>query len=153
MVAVLALAFLVVPLAELAVIIAVADRIGIPETILALVAVSVAGSILAKREGTGVWRRFREAVARGELPSNEVMDGFLVLAGAALLLTPGFLTDLLGLALLLPPTRRAVRVALARGARRWIGRRAAAPEGRRTVRVISVTRAPGGEGEGPRLPD
>ncbi|MEX0790867.1 MAG: FxsA family protein, partial [Actinomycetota bacterium] len=73
---------------------------------------SIAGGILAKREGLAVWTRFRATLARGEVPSTELIDGVLVLFGAALLLTPGFLTDVLGLVLLVPVSRAAVRRAV-----------------------------------------
>lgn len=108
--------FLVVPLVELAVIIEVGQRIGALNTVAALIGISVAGAVLAKREGVAVWTRFRAAIQRGEVPSDEIVDGFCVLFGAALLLTPGFLTDLLGLALLFPLSRAVVRRWLRAGA-------------------------------------
>ncbi len=113
--AVLALLFLVVPLAEIAVLIAVGDAIGLWPTIFALIAISVAGALLAKQQGLAVWRSFRSSVSRGEVPTGQIVDGFLVLFGAALLLTPGFLTDILGLVVLFPPTRAAVKRSLRRG--------------------------------------
>jgi UPF0716 protein FxsA len=115
--------FLIVPFAELAVIVAVADRVGIFETIVALIAISVLGSFLAKREGMEVWSRFRSALARGEVPSGEVLDGFLVLLGAALLLTPGFLTDVAGLLLLFPWSRAGLKRTVRSAARRYIKQR------------------------------
>lgn len=101
--------FIVVPIVELAVIIEVGSRIGVWETIALLVGVSVVGAWLAKHEGFAVVRRFREQLEAGRIPSNEIIDGILVLAGGLLLLTPGFLTDGVGILLLLPPTRAAVR--------------------------------------------
>lgn len=101
--------FLIVPLLELAILIQVGQQIGVGPTILLLIAMSIAGGILAKREGLAVWTRFRATLARGEVPSTELVDGVLVLFGAALLLTPGFLTDLLGISLLIPASRAAVR--------------------------------------------
>lgn len=105
----LALIFLVLPIAELAVLIAVGKQIGLGPAILLLVAVSIAGGMLARREGIQVWQRFRQTMAAGQIPSTEVVDGFLILFGAALLLTPGFITDVLGLFLLFPPTRASLR--------------------------------------------
>ena len=96
---------LIVPIAELYVIVQVADQIGIGLTLLALIAVSVAGTWLLKREGTATYFRAREVLAAGGIPSKELTDGFLILLGGALLLTPGFLTDVVGLVLIFPPTR------------------------------------------------
>ncbi len=112
---ILALLFIVIPILEIAVLIQVGEVIGVGPTILLLIAMSIAGGILAKREGMAVWRRFRTVLARGEVPSKEIVDGVLVLFGAALLLTPGFLTDILGLVLLVPVTRAAVRRSMMKG--------------------------------------
>jgi UPF0716 protein FxsA len=103
--AVLALIFLVVPIAELYVVIQVAQGVGVLNTIGLLILVSVVGAWLCKREGLGVLRRLQQAVDRGQLPHRELVDGALILFAGALLLTPGFLTDCLGVLLLLPPTR------------------------------------------------
>lgn len=111
----LALIFIGMPIAELAVLIAVGDQIGLGPTILLLIAVSIAGGFLAKREGIQVWQRFRSAMASGQIPSAEVADGFLILFGAALLLTPGFITDVLGLFLLFPPSRAVFLRGIRRG--------------------------------------
>ena len=100
--------FIIVPLAELYVILAVGDAIGAPLTILLLAADSVLGSMLLRSQGRVVWRRFNEALAAGRMPHREVQDGVAVIFGGAFLITPGFLTDIFGLLLLLPPTRRVV---------------------------------------------
>jgi UPF0716 protein FxsA len=114
-VAVLALLFLVVPLVELFVIIQVGQSIGALNVIALLIVMSVAGGWLMKREGLGVLRRVQDQLQRGTVPGRELVDGFLILFGGALMLTPGFLTDILGLALLLPPVRAVIRrVALRR---------------------------------------
>ena len=124
--------FIVVPLAELYVILKVADDLlGWPLTLALLAADSLLGSWLLRSQGRAVWRRFNEAVRAGRVPHNEVIDGVLVIFGGAFLITPGFITDVLGLILLVPPTRRIVR----RSARRYIERRAvvtaSGPAGRR----------------------
>lgn len=106
--------FIVVPIAELAVIIQVGQEIGVWWTIAILVADSIVGSVLMRSQGRAAWRRFNEATRAGRVPAREVLDGALVIFGGALLLTPGFLTDVLGLALLFPPTRALVRGVLAR---------------------------------------
>ena len=106
--------FIVVPIAELAVLIQIGQLIGIWWTIALLVADAILGSLLARSQGRSVWRRFNEALQAGRPPAREVMDGALVLFGGALLLTPGFLSDILGVCLLLPPTRALVRAVLVR---------------------------------------
>lgn len=104
----LVFAFLVVPIVELAVIIQVGQRVGVPITLLALIGMSILGATLVKREGVRAWRRFREALNAGRLPATEVVDGALVLLGGALMLTPGFVTDGVGLLLVVPGPRDAV---------------------------------------------
>jgi UPF0716 protein FxsA len=101
--------FIAVPLAELYVILKVGDAIGVPWTILLLAADSVLGSLLLRSQGRAVWRRFSEALAQGRMPHREVQDGVLVIFGGAFLITPGFITDVFGLLMLLPPTRPLVR--------------------------------------------
>jgi UPF0716 protein FxsA len=106
--------FIVVPLAELYVILKVGDAIGAVWTILLLAADSVLGSLLLRAQGRSVWRRFNEALTAGRMPHREVMDGVLVIFGGAFLITPGFLTDIVGLLLLIPPTRAVIRRVLVR---------------------------------------
>jgi UPF0716 protein FxsA len=113
-VGVFALLFLVVPLVELYIIIQVGQAIGALNTIGVLLLDSIVGAWLMKREGLGVFRRIQEQLNRGIVPGVAIVDGFLVLFGGALMLTPGFLTDLLGISLLLPPVRAVLRRVLAR---------------------------------------
>lgn len=101
--------FVVVPLAELAVVVAAAESFGLGVTLVALLAFSVAGAWLMKREGVAVWRRANQELAAGRPPAKEMVDGAMILAGGALLLTPGFITDFVGLMLLMPPVRAAIR--------------------------------------------
>ena len=114
MLGVLALLFLVVPFLELFVIVQVGQSIGVVNTLGALVLVSVTGAWLVRREGLGLLRRARLQMNQGRVPAAEVIDGVLVIVAGALLLTPGFLTDLLGLLLLLPPVRASMRHLAAR---------------------------------------
>jgi UPF0716 protein FxsA len=106
--------FIVVPLAELYVILQVGDAIGAVWTILLLAADSVVGSLLLRAQGRTVWRRFNGALGEGRMPHREVIDGVLVIFGGAFLITPGFLTDIVGLLLLIPPTRALIRRLVAR---------------------------------------
>jgi UPF0716 protein FxsA len=110
----LVLLFIVVPIAELAIIIQVGQAIGVWWTIALLIADSILGSLLMRAQGRQAWRRFNEALQAGRPPAREVIDGALVLGGGALLLTPGFISDVLGITLLLPPTRALVRRILLR---------------------------------------
>jgi UPF0716 protein FxsA len=110
----LVLLFIAVPLAELAVIIQVGQAIGVWWTIGLLLADSILGSWLMRHQGRSTWRRFNETMQAGRVPTREALDGALVIFGGALLLTPGFITDILGLILLIPPTRAVVRAVLAR---------------------------------------
>lgn len=117
----LILLFIVVPVAELYVIIKVGDLIGAPLTIALLVADSLLGSWLLKSQGRTVWRRFQETMQAGRVPHREVIDGVLVIFGGAFLITPGFLTDIVGVLLLLPPTRSLFRRFLIRRGGRMFG--------------------------------
>jgi len=110
----LILLFIVVPVAELYVIIKVGEAIGVVPTLILLLADALLGSWLLKHEGRGAWRRFNEALAARRFPGREVVDGALIIVGGTLLLTPGFLTDIFGLFLLLPPTRAVARRLLKR---------------------------------------
>lgn len=101
----LVIAFVVVPIVELAVIGAVGDRVGLGPTLVLLLVDSVVGAVLVRREGRRAWSAFRETISSGRWPGDEVAQGALVLVGGALLVTPGFVTDAVGLAFVLPPTR------------------------------------------------
>lgn len=151
--AILGFLFLVVPLIELAVLIEVGQRIGALNTIVLLIIISIAGAVMAKREGMAVWRRFRTGLERGQMPSTEILDGVLVIFAGALLLTPGFITDILALALLLPPSRAFVRRSLVRGGRWFFVKRYPMTAGlnmaRRRVRNVRARRVPRDEGVDP----
>lgn len=121
MAGVLILLFLVVPLAELYVIIQVGQAFGALNTITLLIIISATGAWLVKREGMGIWRRFQRQIESGAVPGKEIADGVMILFAGALLMTPGFLTDILALALLLPPVRAAIRGVLMTHAARRAG--------------------------------
>ena len=114
MVALLVILFVGVPFAELYVLIQVGHAIGVLNTLGLLLLVSIVGAWLAKREGIGVIRRMQEALNAGRVPATELVDGFLILLAAALMLTPGFLTDIVAIFLLLPPVRALLRRELRR---------------------------------------
>ena len=114
----LLLLLIVLPVAEVASVIWVAHQVGPVATVVLLLVVSIAGGWLAKRVGLGVWRRFRATLAAGDIPSAELSDGVLVLIAGGLLAVPGFLTDILGLLLLVPPVRAGVKLLFWRRLRR-----------------------------------
>ena len=136
----LLLAFIVVPVAELALIIQVGQSIGVWWTIALLLADAILGSLLARSQGRIAWRRFNDAMRAGRPPAREVADGVLVIFGGALLLTPGFLSDIFGLLFLLPPTRAVIRRVFLRQAMKRI-----------TVSMAGVTMPP--PRSGPRTDD
>ena len=100
---------IVVPIVEIAVAVQVAHHLGVVNTLGLLLLFSLVGAWLAKQAGFGVLARMRDQVERGVLPGNELIDGVLVFAAGILLLVPGFVTGVIGLVLLLPPVRVAVR--------------------------------------------
>src|SRR3954471_17877366 len=107
--------FIIVPIAELYVIFKIGDAIGWAPTLALLVVDSLLGTWLLRSQGRSVWRRFQDTMQAGRVPHREVFDGVLVIFGAAFLITPGFLTDIVGVLLLVPPTRAVLR--------RWLIRR------------------------------
>jgi UPF0716 protein FxsA len=109
------LLFMAMPLAELALLIWSARTIGFWWTLLACIATGIAGTMIARWQGARVMRAFQEAMMRGEMPADAVLDGAFVLVGGVLLLTPGFISDVVGFAFLLPPSRAALKW----GLRRW----------------------------------
>ncbi len=127
-------AFVVLPVIEIWLITQVAGQLGWPLAIALVIGVSVAGAWLVRREGLGVIRRVQTSLQNARMPTNELADGAMIFFASALMLTPGFLTDAIGLALLIPPIRAVLRPPVVAFFRR-----------RLDVRVGSV----GGFGPGP----
>jgi UPF0716 protein FxsA len=144
--------FTALPLLDLWVLLQIGQVLGFWSTVALVVATGMAGAWLAKAEGFRVLRAWQRAIAEGRLPEEGVLSGALVLAGGLLLVTPGVITDAVGLALLFPPSRRLA----AAGLRRWLERQIRT--GR--IRVVSGGFSPPEEPidvtprrtEGPRLP-
>ncbi|NBU55152.1 MAG: FxsA family protein [Acidimicrobiia bacterium] len=113
---VLFLLFIVFPVVELYVIIRVGSSIGFLNTLGLIVLVAVLGSWLVKREGIRVWTKFNRSVLEGRVPTREIVDGVLIMMAGALLLVPGFVTDVFALLVLFPPTRLVFRRMLMRRA-------------------------------------
>ena len=102
-------AFILVPLIELYLLLQLAEVTSVPLTIGIVIGTGVLGSLLARREGTIAWYRFRSALGEGRVPSREIQDGLMIVFAAALLLTPGLLTDIVGFMMLLPIGRNLIR--------------------------------------------
>lgn len=117
-----------VPLAEVWVIVQVGSSLGIVTTVALLIGVSVFGTALAKYEGVRVFRSFMSAIDKGEMPSRDIIAGACLLVSGLLFLVPGFVTDVLGILLLLPPVRGSLA--------RFVLRRRS---GRSNVRVVRAT--------------
>ncbi|MDQ1466962.1 MAG: protein FxsA [Actinomycetota bacterium] len=100
---------ILVPMIEIYVIIQVGHAIGALDTIALLVLVSLVGAWLTRHEGFVVLRRLRAQIDAGRAPTGELIDGALVLGAGVLMLTPGFVTDVVGLLVLFPPTRALFR--------------------------------------------
>ena len=109
---VLAILFLVVPILEIWVLIRAAEVVGGLNAIALMILISAAAAFLVRREGLGLLMRFQDRVNAGELPTKELLDGLLVAMAGALMLTPGFVTDAVGLLCLLPPSRAIIRTVL-----------------------------------------
>lgn len=118
------LLFAVVPLAELVVLLQFHGALsaltgpgfGLVLTVLSVVGVGVIGAALARQQGLKTLAAIQESLARSEIPTDSLVDGALIMLGGVLLLTPGFLSDIVGITFLLPPTRALYRAY----AKRWM---------------------------------
>lgn len=110
----LLLVFLVLPILELYVFVQVAGAVGFLSALFWVVVATILGVWLVKQQGLGVLRRANEKVSRGEPPTDELVNGILLLVAGGLILAPGFLSDAVGLLLLLPPVRALLRGPLKR---------------------------------------
>ncbi|GAA5505539.1 FxsA family protein [Novipirellula caenicola] len=102
-------AFIIIPLVELYLLLQLADATSGLTAFAVVIGTGVLGSFLARREGANAWFRFQTALAEGRMPSREIQDGLMIVFAAAMLLTPGLLTDTLGFVLLVPAGRALVR--------------------------------------------
>lgn len=110
-----------VPLVELYLLVALGRVLGPAPTIVLVLVTGALGAWFARLEGARVIRRWQEAMARQQLPKDGVIDGFLIFIGGVMLITPGILTDIAGLSMVMPPTRRLI----AGFVRRWFERQIA----------------------------
>lgn len=109
MFALLVCAFILLPILEFAVLVKVGTKIGVLNTVFLTILISLTGAYLARLQGFLVLRRIQANFEEGRMPSDEMLDGVLILTGGLLLLFPGFITDALGLILLFPLTRSAIK--------------------------------------------
>ncbi len=110
------LVFTIVPFIELYLLLVIGGEVGFWPTVAGVLTMGAIGAFLAKTQGAGVIKRWRESLAAGRVPEDGILDGILIVAGGALLVAPGVITDVVGLALLIPPTRRLIAKAL----RKWL---------------------------------
>ncbi len=140
----LILLFTTVPLLELVLLLWIGSHVGVLPTLALILTTGVLGAALARHQGLATWQRFREALGQGRLPDGELVEGLLILVAAAVLLTPGILTDLTGFLLLVPPIRRLAAARIGRAARRRIvvmsPGRAATGSGPRFARDVRTER-------------
>jgi len=116
----LLLFILIVPALEIGLFVWAGGYIGLWWLILIIILTGVVGAWLAKQQGIEAWNNARESMARGYPPQANIFDGICILIGGVLLLTPGFITDIIGFCLLLPVTRKPLKKILERIVRKWI---------------------------------
>lgn len=111
------LLFTLIPVVELALLVEIGSRIGVAPTIAVVLTTGAAGAWLARTQGLRALQRLQEAIGRAQFPGEEIFDGVLILGGGLLLLTPGFLTDVMGLCALVPGTRHLLKALVKRQVR------------------------------------
>ncbi|MEE8490958.1 MAG: FxsA family protein [Acidimicrobiia bacterium] len=136
----LLLTFLTIPIAEIYVLFWVGGRIGILQTLVLIVATAVIGSALVARQGAAALGQVRSAFSQARFPAKELAHGAMIVVAGSLLITPGFITDGIGFALLFPPFREVMR--------KWFARRFS---GR--ITMIPGPRPTEGEWNDPPPPD
>lgn len=114
--------FVLLPMVELALLIQIGEWIGLGPTLLLVIGTGVLGGMLARRQGLRAWLAIQNELRDGRIPGGALVDGLLILIGGILLLTPGVLTDLFGLSLLVPFSRQRLKRALARRFERAVQR-------------------------------
>jgi UPF0716 protein FxsA len=118
----LLLLFTVIPLVELFLLISIGTYIGVWNTILLVVTTALIGAWLTRRQGMSVLIKIRHTISEGKIPAEEFIDGFFILFAGILLITPGIITDLLGVLLLLPTFRSFLKVHFKKKLQEWINR-------------------------------
>ncbi len=114
------LLIIIIPAAEIGLLLFSGKTIGVWPTLLLILSTGVIGTYLAKREGLQTIRKAQEQLSRGQLPGDALLDGICILVGGVLLITPGFITDILGFLMLFPPTRRVCKFLMVNALRKKI---------------------------------
>ncbi|HPQ39505.1 MAG TPA: FxsA family protein [bacterium] len=104
--------FIGLPLLELLVLLKIGELWGAELTILLVLTTGIAGAFLAKSQGISVWNKIHRELSQGRIPGDELLDGLMIFTGGITLLTPGLITDTIGLCLLIPPTRSVIKLRL-----------------------------------------
>lgn len=112
------ISLLLLPIIELIIFLLAGNLIGIPETLFVVIGTGILGAILLKKQGLKAVHNVQVQLNQGIMPGDAILDSFFVLIGGLLLLFPGFLTDIVGAIMLIPPTRRIVKLLLMRGIQR-----------------------------------
>jgi UPF0716 protein FxsA len=128
----LILLFTIVPIIELYLLIQLGQAIGALATVGIVLLTGVLGAFLARREGFAIWTKIQEQLAQGLFPADKMVDGLMVFGAGVVLVTPGLITDILGLLILFPPTRRPIR--------KWIAKRLGAMATHRETHIYGFTR-------------
>lgn len=118
------LIFVLVPIIELTLLIKVGSIIGTLNTITIILLTALIGAFMVRMEGLGVLSRIQQNIQEGIFPAEELIDGVMILVAGALLLTPGFFTDILGFLMVFPVSRQVIK----KGARRFIEKRFVPPD-------------------------
>jgi len=114
------LLFILIPAAEITVLMLSGKTIGIWPTFMMIVLTGLIGSYLAKKQGLNILKKVREQLQMGIIPGEEIVDGLCILIGGIMLLSPGFITDVFGLILLIPLTRSLLKPVLIKVLQKWI---------------------------------
>jgi len=133
------LLFTLVPLAELYLLITLGGWMGVGPTVALVAVTGMAGAWLARREGRKALASYREAIQNAQLPEDGIVSGLLILAGGVMLITPGVLTDLFGISMMIPPVRRAAAKLVKARLQKRLG--ASVADG--SIRVVSAGVGPG----------
>jgi UPF0716 protein FxsA len=116
------LLIIIIPAADIGLLLFFGKLIGAWPTLFLILFTGVVGSYLAKKEGIQTIRKAQEQLRNGQIPGEAVLDGICILVGATLLITPGFITDILGFLMLFPPTRKLFKFFMKNSFRRWINK-------------------------------
>jgi UPF0716 protein FxsA len=116
------LLLILIPAADIGVLLLSGKTIGVLPTITCIILTGVIGAYLAKKEGLETIRKAQQQLRNGHIPGEAVLDGICILVGGTMLITPGFITDILGFLMLFPITRKPIKWAMKKFLRKWLNR-------------------------------